>query len=68
MSENKIYAFPQTNRRSGMELRDWFAGQALNGMLAAGGQQPKWTAEQVLEHYTNAAYNMADAMMKKRHQ
>jgi hypothetical protein len=43
----------------GKELRDWFAGQAVQGMLAAG------------ENYTTKelcvfAYGVADAMMEAR--
>jgi hypothetical protein len=47
----------------GMSLRDWFAGQALSGMLASeAGIQPypyDWAAER--------AYLLADAMLSARH-
>jgi hypothetical protein len=46
---------------SGMTLRDYFAGQALAGLLT----QP---AEDAFEanHFATAAYQMADAMLKER--
>lgn len=46
-----------------LELRDWFAGQALSGMLASEGEnsyRPEWAAER--------AYLMADAMLDMRDQ
>lgn len=55
----------------GMTLRDWFAGQALQGMLAG-----QWNVEvnatepQTLANNTNAlvgnAYALADAMLNER--
>lgn len=42
----------------GMSLRDWFAGQALAGLLAQYGADPEWTAI--------AAYKEADAMLAAR--
>lgn len=49
--------FPATG---GMSLRDWFAGQALTGMLAfpiGAGDGP---------HYAKCAYKMADDMLAAR--
>lgn len=50
---------------TGMSLRDWFAGQALNGIVAGywgtpetGGLGPREFAEE--------AYDVADAMMRAR--
>ncbi len=56
-------AFPQpgaTQRKSGgMSLRDWFAGQALMGVLANRGHStPEWLAK--------TSYEVADAMIKER--
>jgi len=64
-------AFPFTERdgngehyhsHGGMTLRDWFAGQALAGMLASegdeGGYQPDVAADR--------AYRVADAMLAAR--
>lgn len=42
----------------GMSLRDWFAGQALTGLLA---KDQLWSAVAGRE-----AYEMADAMLKAR--
>lgn len=46
----------------GMHLRDWFAGQALAGMLASGSAAfgGDWKA------YAIDAYAMADAMLLER--
>ena len=45
---------------AGMSLRDWFAGQALQGILAGtlNGDKP--------ENWAKAAYQVADAMLKAR--
>ena len=47
--------------RKGMTLRDWFAGQALTGLLAGrgnnGDKAPNWA---------NVSYAIADAMLKAR--
>jgi hypothetical protein len=45
----------------GMSLRDWFAGQALTGLLADGKGQH--TAEKWAPHI---AYRIADAMLEAR--
>lgn len=47
---------------TGMTLRDWFVGQALNGWLASFGQYETAGAEQVAEF----AYATADAMLAER--
>ena len=47
----------------GMSLRDWFAGQALVGLLT----QPA-EAEFGPNHFAKAAYEMADAMIMVRNQ
>jgi len=55
-------AFPKLNEKqpsyqTGMDLRDWFAGLAMEGIVFEG-VSPEQTAK--------AAYQMADAMMKAR--
>jgi hypothetical protein len=68
---------------TGMTLRDWFAGQALAGMIAsrgifeamkefktkavAGGMAPlEFERDIEFPGYANAAYRVADAMLKER--
>jgi hypothetical protein len=60
MAENPI-AFPSAHpfgSEEGMTLRDWFAGQALIGLLGEG----RWAAKILAEH----AYRTADAMLAER--
>jgi hypothetical protein len=55
-------AFPRDHRYSGhngMSLRDWFAGQALCGLLAS-----EMDADNVT--FARGAYNIADAMLAAR--
>ena len=44
----------------GMSLRDWFAGQALAGMLSSDGRP---TGDQAKAEW---AYDLADAMLRAR--
>jgi len=52
---------------SGMSLRDWFAGQALAGLLASA---PKSHDARMVGHeeqaFSLAAYALADAMLAER--
>ena len=55
-------AYPSTQDQwergmEGMTLRDWFAGQALAGMLAASMRE---------DNLSNRAYRLADAMIAAR--
>jgi len=59
---DKTKAFPVSHTlgyQEGMELRDWFAGQALNGLCANIGKQT--SGDEVAK-----AYRLADAMMSAR--
>jgi hypothetical protein len=63
-------AFPNMTNEKGMDLRDYFAAAALQGLLA----NPK-LQEQILKTggafggwIEDAAYGWADAMMKAREQ
>ena len=48
-----------TTMAEGMDLRDYFAGQALLGLLASDVHSP-------LETFVKESYRVADAMMKAR--
>jgi hypothetical protein len=55
----KAFPDPNNTQAHGMDLRDWFAGQALVGLLAHGSRgDSSATATQ--------AYEYADEMMKER--
>jgi hypothetical protein len=61
----KAYPYnPQFNQEhNGMDLRDYFAGQVIEGLLADGG----WGGDlSYFEDVAEGAYRMADAMMKAR--
>ena len=63
------YAYPtisNTGPRPGMELRDWFAGMALNGMLAEFMSDPHVESDLDSKLYARFAYEYADAMMHER--
>jgi hypothetical protein len=63
-------AFPTTGEgygysrysHNGMTLRDWFAGQALTGLMA----NPHANIEWMEKHAVTSAYNAADAMLAER--
>ena len=48
------------NEAEGMTLRDWFAGQALAGLMA----DPSMGGSRI--PFAELAYNYADAMLKAR--
>lgn len=48
--------------RSGMSLRDWFAGQALAGLLTQTHLVQKYQSD----WFAKGAYQMADAMLAAR--
>ena len=64
--DKRELAFPCTDARgfvsTGMTLRDWFAGQAMAGMLTIGNLYDTYSEEQV----ARGAYAQADAMMEAR--
>ena len=70
--KNDRPAFPYTeynqdgslyNTERGMTLRDWFAGQALNGWLSTFGEDDIPTGTKALAIF---AYEIADAMLEER--
>lgn len=48
----------------GMSLRDWFAGQALIGLMSDPGLRPSSTGE--FEHMARRLFQVADAMLAER--
>jgi hypothetical protein len=74
---NNIKAFPTLKGDIGMDLRDYFAAKAMQGILLNEASddplgEPLFVTENpsvyesALEIYSTAAYRMADAMMKAR--
>jgi len=74
--EATLKAFPNgviTNKdglivggQQGMDLRDWFAGQALSGMIAHGLINDAKATEGYADYLSAIAYIYADQMMKER--
>jgi hypothetical protein len=62
------HVLPDVSSSGGLTIRDWFAGKALQGMLADSENSYSCTAEET--HWTQAvarvAYQMADAMIQAR--
>ena len=56
-SEDADYEY---HAQSGMDLRDYFAAKALQGMLA------ETSLKATVEEFANKSYELADAMMKAR--
>ena len=50
----------------GMSLRDWFAGQALTGLLASVAGSPPSARQTQNAIWAREAYRLADAMLKER--
>lgn len=51
---------------SGLTIRDYFAGQALQGLLASDAQVPLPTIEEIAAHFAKIAFIYADAMIAQR--
>jgi hypothetical protein len=52
-------AFPRESGETGMDMRDWFAGLAMQAFLTAGYQYTP-------THLANVSYEAGDAMMRER--
>lgn len=63
MSKDKTQAFPRTEYTSplGMDLRDWFAGMALQGFV----NQDLYSYSEKKD-YCKMSYEVADSMMEAR--
>lgn len=66
--ENALVYAKNSNKNLNMDLRDYFAAKAMQGLIAS----PKGllTANKLVSNvdYAEAAYSVADAMMKAREQ
>ena len=67
--ENGDWAFPTNNTKlgvvtTGMTLRQYFAGQALTGLLAKYGIDNQ---DHFMEQVAKDAYDMADMMIARRY-
>jgi hypothetical protein len=60
MNQDTLKAFPYTGAGSdGMDLRDYFAAKAVQGLLASDTFAP-------VSEFVRKAYEIADAMMEER--
>ena len=70
--DNGGQAFPSPSvwagspKEDGMSLRDWFAGQALIGFLAAGRGDSGYGEIEDADVVADYAFSQADAMLKAR--
>jgi len=63
-SEHMEYKDGYTVAQDGMDLRDYFAIEYVNGIIS----NPNFDATLTFEEVAETAYKMADAMMKVREQ
>ena len=63
---NNVKAFPNMTNQTGMDLRDYFAAKAMQGMLANKGLVYGKTADTDDASGAQRAYKIADAMMRAR--
>lgn len=56
----------QSTGPNGMSLRDWFAGQALAGLMSAHTSDGQWAAPGGEDYAAKSAYAAADAMIAER--
>lgn len=59
---NDTFIKTHNGHQYGVTVRDWFAGKALQGLLAEG----RLTADAFEEGVAGVAYSYADAMLKER--
>lgn len=56
----------KANETDGMFLRDYFAGQAMQGLMSAHDSNGEWTVLECEKVIAQTAYRMADAMLNER--
>lgn len=59
-------AFPNGDAVPGMTLRDWFAGQALAGIMTDMARQEKSSFPVTIKDVAQKSYQIADAMLEER--
>ena len=59
-------AFPIPDEAAGMTLRDWFAGKALEGLLAGEPDAGNYHERMASSETAERAYELADAMLKAK--
>lgn len=64
---NRVKAFPKSyNGTDGMTLRDYFAAQAMQGVIGATGDSDGCLNNYSEDKVAALSYEMADAMLKAR--
>lgn len=63
-SVHPVLGFSREDDHYGMSLRDWFAGQALAGLMAGLGADKDWNPS--MDEVARNVYAQADAMLKAR--
>ena len=70
LDEGARPAFPVTTHDClydlGMTVRDWFAGQALAGVIEACKEDTRAPGEPIEAMFARKAFAVADAMLKER--
>ena len=63
---SKYNEFGDTIENDGMDLRDYFAAKAMQGIMSMEDKGTHNTIEDALEKISKYSYNVADAMLKQR--
>lgn len=69
MTEKQVKAFPNLTGQHGMDLRDYFAAKAMQGMFANPDDSHEnydLSYDDYVKEIASCAYKMADAMMKAK--
>lgn len=64
--DNETIARTGIANYSGISMRDYFAGQALVGLMSAHNSNGRWTVNEVIESAAKYSYQAADAMLAAR--
>ena len=66
MDKEPTVCVPISYLNSNMDLRDWFAGQALMGLIGRNWDIENKGDDAVMEQWAESAYITADLMIKAR--